>query len=131
KGGPPGTRSRRAGDISERIFVAWYRPARCCRARSARGRTNDAGDHIDQRGFARAGTAEECPEPPFRNKARHGPKPPEPAGDAAGEAHASHIRRPTQRASNSDTTTAPIEIAMDTSVSHIAPASPPGICVKV
>ena len=38
---------------------------------------------------------------------------------------------PTRRANSSETTSAPIAMTIDTTVSRRAPASPPGICVKV
>ena len=92
---------------------------------------NDTGDDIDQRRLARAGAAEERREPPFGNEACLEQKGSKSVRDVDREAHSVHIFRPTRRASNSEMTTADIEIAIDTSVSRNAPVSPPGICVRV
>ena len=47
------------------------------------------------------------------------------------EAHVATCRAPMRRASSSEPSRAAIEIAIDTSVSRSAPASPPGIWVRV
>src|SRR5262245_5767688 len=92
---------------------------------------HDARDDIDQRGLARSGAAEECGETSFGSEARLEQKRAEPVGDVNREAHSFHIRWSTLRASSSDTITAAIEMTIAMSVSRIAPASPPGICVSV
>src|SRR5919199_1789071 len=53
---------------------------------------------------------------------------PEAMADVDRKTHSIHHFWPTRRASNSDTTSAAMEMAIDTSVSRMAPRSPPGIC---
>ena len=92
---------------------------------------NHAGDDIDERGLARAGAAEKCRQPARGDEARLQQERPEPVRNVDREAHYADILSSTRRAINSEMTSAPIEMTIDTSVSRSAPVSPPGICVRV
>ncbi len=90
-----------------------------------------SGDDVDQRALAGAGAAEQRGQPSRRHEAGIEGECSQPMGDADLEAHSDHDRWPTRRAISSDMSSAPIEIAIETRVRRSAPASPPGIWVKV
>src|SRR5262245_19563513 len=89
------------------------------------------GDGIHDRGFSGARAAEQRRQSPGRYEAGVELERSQPMGDADLEAHSDHDLWPTRRAISSETSSAPIEIAIETSVRRKAPASPPGIWVNV
>src|SRR6478609_5463446 len=96
-------------------------------------RTDQPADDVDQRGLARAGTAEQRRQASVGDEGGIELEVAEPVsdGDIEDGIHSTAIRRPTIRAISSESTSAATEIAIEISVSRIAPASPPGTWVKV
>src|SRR5262249_36258967 len=94
-------------------------------------RPQQPGDGVHQRALAGAGAAEQRGQSPGRDEAGVELERPEPVGDVDLEAHSDHDLCPTARAISWETSSAPIEITIETSVRRSAPVSPPGICVKV
>jgi hypothetical protein len=88
-------------------------------------------DQVDQRRLARAGMTEQRDQPPVAGKPRLQPERAQKLGDVDLDCHAASSRRATRRASHSDAISAPMAMTMETSVSRIAPALPPGTWVKV
>ena len=94
-------------------------------------RPHQAADDVDQGRLARARPAEQRRQPGRGREARVDPKAAAQVIDVDFQAHAAIRWTPMRRASSSEPSSASIEIAIETSVSRIAPASPPGTWVKV
>ena len=92
---------------------------------------HQAGDDMDERGLAGARAAEQRRQAVAAAKARVEVEIAEPVPRGDLEHHRPWMRRVTWRASSSEASRASSEIATATRVSRRAPASPPGICVRV
>ena len=97
----------------------------------AAARPDQAANDVDERSLSRARSAEECGQPPFGHELRLQGEGSQAVRNVDLQAHSVQDFWPTLRAINSEMMSAAIAIAMDTSVSRMAPASPPGICVNV
>ncbi len=86
---------------------------------------------VDQGGLARARAAEQGRQSGGRRKTRDEMEGLARMVDIDLQAHAAICLTPMRRAKSSEPSSATIEMAIDTRVSRIAPASPPGICVRV
>ena len=92
---------------------------------------DQAAHDIDQGGLARARAAEQRRQSRGCRKTRAETEALARMVDIDLQAHAAICRTPMRRAKSSEPSSATIEMAIDTRVSRIAPASPPGICVRV
>ena len=94
-------------------------------------RPDQAGDDVDQARLARTRAAEQRRHTGLGGEARGEVEGAARMLDVDLEAHVATRRAPMRRASNSEPSSASIEIATDTRVSRNAPASPPGTWVRV
>jgi len=94
-------------------------------------RTDQPAHDVDQAGLAGARAAEQRRQSRRRREAGLQPEGAAPVVYVDVEAHAVCRRAPMRRASSSDPSSASMEMAIDTRVSRIAAASPPGTCVSV
>ena len=98
--------------------------------RPSSGRLEPA-DQVDQRGLARAGRPEERGQPAGALEGGVEREGAEPVADLDRQRHSMSMRRLIRRAKTSEATSATMAMAIETSVSRSAPASPPGTWVKV
>ena len=102
------------------------------KADAAPVRSDQPGDHVDERRFARARGAEQGGHAACGFEARRKREVAQPLLHVEGQhAHSPWKRVPARRASHSATMSAASEIAIATSTSRPAAASPPGIWGKV
>ena len=92
---------------------------------------DQAADDVDQGRLARARAAEQRRQPGRGREARGDAEAAARVVDVDVQAHAAIRWTPMRRASSSEPSRASMEIAIDTRVSRIAPASPPGTWVRV
>ena len=89
------------------------------------------GDGVDDRRLAGARVSEQRGQPPGRLERRVDLNVAEPVRDVDLEAHRRPNRLAAWRDSNSERSSAAIEMTIEIVIRRIAPASPPGTCVKV
>ncbi len=91
----------------------------------------EAGDDVDKRGLAGAGAAEKSGHPALRAEGGVDREGAETKARFDLEPHAATVRRAAAEAMASESISAAIEMTTEITARRIAPASPPGTCVKV
>ncbi len=92
--------------------------------------TDQPGDHVDDRGLAGAGAAEQGGKPGLRFELDGKAEPAEPVVDRDGERHVAPPRA-ARRAIASEANSATTEMTIATTVRRSAAISPPGTCVAM